>query len=95
MAKKIRVQPLGENVLLRLEAKETKTAAGLFLPESASGEREQQGIVVAVGTDKAIEVKKGDIVIFKLYGTNEDIKIGQAENLLLNYKDILAVVLTS
>ena len=90
---KMRVQPLGENVLVRLESKEKKTASGLYLPEHATGERGQQGTVVAVGSDKEIKVKKGDTVIFKRYGTSEELKIDGIEHVLLGCKDILAVVL--
>ncbi len=93
MSKKPRIQPLGENVLVKLESKEKKTASGLYLPESTSGERGQQGTVVAVGLAKEISVKKGDVVIFKRYGTSEDVKIADAEHVLLSYKDILATVL--
>lgn len=92
--KKIRLQPLGENVLVQLGVKEAKTASGLYLPESSSGEREQQGTVVAIGSSKDIQVKKGDTVIFKRYGTSEELKLNGAEYLLLNYKDVLAVVLS-
>ena len=91
--KKIRIQPLGENVLVQLGTKETKTAGGLYLPESSSGEREQQGTVMGVGTSKDIHVKKGDIVIFKRYGTSEELKLNGEEYLILNIKDVLAVVL--
>ncbi len=89
---KMRVMPLGENVLLRLESKEKKTASGLYLPENAAGERGQQGTVVAVGSDKEIKVKKGDTVIFKRYGTSEELKIEGVEHVILSYKDVLAVV---
>lgn len=89
---KTRVQPLGENVLIRLESKETKTASGLYLPENAAGERGQQGTVVAIGSDKEIKVKKGDTVIFKRYGTSEELKIDGIEHVLLASKDILAII---
>lgn len=89
---KMRVQPLGENVLIRLESKEKKTASGLYLPENAAGERGQQGTVVAVGSDKEIKVKKGDTVIFKRYGTSEELKIDGVDHVLLAAKDVLAIV---
>jgi chaperonin GroES len=91
---KLRIQPLGENVLIRIESKKEKTASGLYLPESVSGEREQQGVVVALGSEKAIAVKKGDTVIFKRYGTSEELKVADVDHILINYKDILAVVLS-
>lgn len=94
MTKKPRIQPLGENVLIKLESKESKTASGLYLPENASGERGQQGTVVAVGSAPEISVKKGDVVIFKRYGSSEELKVADAEHVLLSYKDILAVVLS-
>lgn len=89
---KMRVQPLGENILVRLEQKEKKTASGLYLPENATGERGHQGTVVAIGSDKTIKVKKGDTVIFKRYGTSEELKIDGIEYVLLAYKDVLAIV---
>ncbi len=89
---KMRVQPLGEHVLVRLESKEKKTASGLYLPENASGERGQQGTVMAIGSDKEIKVKKGDTVIFKRYGTSEELEIDGAKHVLLSYKDVLAIV---
>lgn len=92
---KIRIQPLGENVLVKLELQEKKTASGLFLPETASGDREQQGTVVSVGSAKDIPVKKGDTVIFKRYGASEELKINGMNHMLLNYKDILATVVSS
>lgn len=89
---KTRVQPLGENVLIRLESKEKKTASGLYLPENAAGERGQQGTVVAIGSDKEIKVKKGDTVIFKRYGTSEELKIDGVDHVLLASKDVLAII---
>lgn len=89
---KMRVEPLGKNVLVRLESKEKKTASGLYLPENAAGERGQRGTVVATGSDEEIRVKKGDTVIFKRYGTSEELKIDGIDHVLLEYKDILAIV---
>ena len=92
--KKLRIQPLGEYILIRLESKEKKTASGLYLPENASGEREQQGTVMAIGSDKEIKIGKGDTVIFRRYGTSEEIKIADVAHILLSYKDVLAVIHT-
>lgn len=89
---KTRVIPLGEYILVRLELKEKKTASGLYLPENAAGERGQRGVVVAVGSDKEIKVKKGDLVIFKRYGTSEDIQVDGVDHVLLAYKDVLATL---
>ncbi len=85
------VKPLGNRVLIKIKEQEQKTAGGIFIPETASQEKTQQGSVVAVGTDEEITVKVGDEVIYDKYaGTS--IKIADQEHLLLSSDDILAVV---
>lgn len=88
---KTNVRPLGENVLIRPEKAEKKTDAGIFLPETASEERPQQGRVVAIGDSEKITVKKGQTVIYTRYGGTE-VKIDGEEHLLVEIKDVLAVV---
>ncbi len=88
---KVNVTPLGENILIVPEKPEQKTSGGLYLPETASQERPQQGKVVAVGDSDKIKVKKGQHVIFNRYGGTE-VKIDGEEYLITNYKDVLAVV---
>lgn len=92
LSKKVNIQPLGENVLVKLSTKEQKTSSGLYLPESVSGEREQQGVVISIGSNKDIPVKKGQRVIFKRYGSSEEIQVNDEAHILVNYKDILAVI---
>lgn len=89
--KKTNVRPLGENVLIRPEKPEQKTAAGIYLPDTASQERSQLGKVMAIGESDKIKVKAGQKVVFRRYG-GEEIKIEGEEYLITNYKDILAVI---
>lgn len=89
---KIAIRPLGENVLITPEKPARKTATGIYLPETTSEASKQQGKVVAVGESKEIKVKKGQQIIFKRYGSSEEVKIGDLEYILVNYKDILAVI---
>ena len=89
--KKTNVKPLGENVLVHLEKPEQKTAAGIYLPDTASQERSQLGVVIAAGESDKIKVKKGQKVIFRRYG-GEEVKIDGEEYLITSYKDILAVI---
>ncbi len=89
---KANVRPLGENVLIQLVRPEKKTATGIYLPETASEDRRQEGKVVAIGTDKDIAVKKGERVVFKRYGSSEEIEIAGEPYVLVNHKDILAVI---
>lgn len=88
---KTNIKPLGDNVLVSPEAAEEKTEAGIFLPESASQEQPQQGVVIAVGDGEKIAVKKGQTVIYKRYGGTE-VKEEGNEYLLVEADDILAVV---
>lgn len=88
---KSNVKPLGENILVSPEKPEKKTDAGIFLPDSSSPERPQQGKVVAVGDSEKIKVRKGQTVIYTRYGGSE-VKIDGEEYLIVGIKDVLAVV---
>ena len=90
MAKKPDIEPLGENVLIEPAKSNSKTASGIVLPDT-SEEKPQEGVVIAVGMDKKIKVKAGQKVIYSKYSGNE-IKIGEAEYLLVKNEDILAIV---
>lgn len=88
---KTSVKPLGENILVSPEKPEKKTDAGIFLPDTSSPERPQQGKVVAIGDSDKIRVKKGQTVIYTRYGGAE-VKIDGEEYLIVGVKDVLAVV---
>ena len=92
------IKPLEERVLVQpLEAEQT-TASGLVIPDTAK-EKPQEGRVVATGPgridDKGnrvpLDVAEGDVVIFSKYGGTE-VKYDGSDYLLLNARDILAVV---
>ena len=87
----MKLQPIGDRILLKVEAAETKTAGGLIIPDTAQ-EKTQTGKVIAVGDDKdAIKVKKGDRVMFDKYaGTN--VKIDGEEHLIVKMQDVIAIV---
>ncbi len=85
------IQPLGENVLVKVIKDTPKTSSGIVLPETANQEKPQEGKVVAIGDSKKILVKKGQKIIFAKYSGTE-IKIDQEEFLILKAEDILAVI---
>lgn len=85
------VKPLGDNILIQPEKAGKKTDSGIFLPESASKERPEQGKVVEIGESADIKVKKNQKVIFRPYSGTE-IKIGGGEYLIVKNEDVLAVV---
>jgi len=85
------VEPLGSRVLIKiLEDTETKTASGIYVPETAK-EKPQEGVVVAVSQDEneEIPVEVGDKVLYAKYSGNE-VKIDNKPHLLLDVADILA-----
>jgi chaperonin GroES len=97
--KKIGVTPTAGYLLIEPQEKESKTQGGIYLPDNASGEKPQQGVVLASGSDeitdggakKPAPAKVGDSVIYKKWGGNE-VKIDGIEYLFVKFEDILAVV---
>ena len=98
MVKKVNIKPLFDNVLIKPLEAETKTASGILLPDTAK-EKPQIGLVMAIGpgivndAGKLIKmsVAVGQKVMYKKWGGNE-VKVGTEEWLLVEQKDILAVV---
>lgn len=87
----IAIKPLGKNILIQPQKPEKKTGTGIFLPETASEERPQQGKVLAIGESEEIRVKEGQMVIYTRYSGSE-VKIDGEEYLIVNNKDLLAVI---
>lgn len=93
------IKPLSDHILIEPVKEEEKTKSGIFLPETASKERSEEGKVVAVGPGKRnekgeitpIAVKVGDRVLFSKYGPNE-IKVEDKEYLIAKEDDILAII---
>ena len=70
---KLNVKPLADRVLIESEEAETKTASGIYIPDSAQ-EKPQQGKVVAIGSgtkDIEMELKVGDTVLYGKYSGSE------------------------
>lgn len=87
----MKIQPLGERVLLEQVQKEIKTKAGIYLPEEAREEK-KQGLVLAVGTykdGKELPLKKGDRVIYGGY-SHEELELEGKKYFLVDFKDIMA-----
>lgn len=88
---KTNVRPLGENILLKPEKPEQKTASGIVLPDSASGEKLNQGTVIATGESDKIKVKARQKVIYGRYSGTE-VKIDGQDYLIVKNEDVLAVI---
>jgi len=93
----LKLVPLGDRVVLKRAAAETKTAGGIVLPDSAT-DKPQRGEVISVGEGHvknsgkkvSLTVKAGDHVIFSSYAGDE-FKIGDETYLLMRESDILAI----
>lgn len=100
MAKKIKIRPLDDRVVVEPIAAEETTAGGIVLPDTAK-EKPQRGTVVAVGPGKLLDngkrgelsVSVGDEVIYGKYG-GSDIEVDGDEVKILRESDILAKVLS-
>lgn len=86
-----KIIPLGENVLIKPVEVATKTESGIFIPDTASVEKTQQGKIEAVGDSDKIKVKKGQVVIYKKYG-GEEVKIDNKEYIVVKADEIIVIV---
>ena len=86
----MKINPLGDRILVKAKAVEEKTASGIYIPQTAQ-EKTQIATVVAIGDDESIKVKVGDEVIHDKYAGTQ-FKDNGEEYLILNYADILAVL---
>ena len=95
----IKLQPLGDRVVVEREEAETKTAGGIVLPDTAKN-KPQRGKVLAVGpgrmlkdgTRRPLQVKAGDTILFTTWAGDEFKKGGKGDILLMREEDVLAVL---
>ncbi len=92
------VRPLEDRILVKPLEPETKTASGIFLPET-SKEKPMQGKVVAIGPGKLLDngsrmqpsVRKGDTVVFGKY-TGTEVEIKTVKHLIIRESELLGVI---
>jgi chaperonin GroES len=95
----MKLQPLGDRVVVEREQASEKTAGGIVLPDTAK-DKPQKGKVLAVGEGrvtkdgkrKPLQVKVGDTVLFTSYAGDEFKLEGDQKVLLMREDDILAVI---
>lgn len=90
---KRKFQPIHDLVLIKPIDPETKTAAGLIIPDTAI-ERQSRGTVIAHGDglkDEPMTVKRGDMVMYKK-GSGMDVEYEGVLHLLMRETDIMAII---
>ncbi len=94
----MKMRPLHDRILVKRVDEETKTKGGIIIPDTAK-EKPQEAKVVAVGSGRvtdegkvvALEVKKGDRVLFGKYSGSE-VQLDGEEHLIIREEDILAII---
>ena len=94
----MKIRPLHDRVVVRRTEEERTSPGGIVLPDSAT-EKPIQGVIVAVGNGKVLEdgsqrkldLKKGDKVLFGKYSGTE-VKVDGEELLVMREDDVMAVI---
>ena len=87
------IKPLADRVLIEPKEAETKTASGIYIPDTAK-EKPQQGKVLAAGPgkkDEPMEVKVGDQVLYGKYAGTE-VTVEDKKYLIVKQSNILAIL---
>jgi chaperonin GroES len=90
-----KIEPLGDRVVIKSTPKEEVSRGGIVLPDTAQ-EKPQEGKIIAVGPGRlteegkriAMEVKKGDKVIYSKYAGTE-FKLDDEDLVIMREGDIL------
>jgi chaperonin GroES len=94
----MKFKPLNDYVLVSHIKEEEKTSGGIIIPDAAK-EKPQEGKVVAVGPGRkgrdgnriAMEVKKGDKIMFGKYAGTE-IKIDGVDHVIMKEDEVFCVI---
>jgi chaperonin GroES len=94
----MKLRPLLDRILVQRVKEEGKTKGGIIIPDTAK-EKPAEGKVIAAGNGKldengkriALEVKKGDRILFGKYSGSE-VNIEAEEYLIMREDDVLGVI---
>ena len=94
----MKLRPLHDRVIVKRMEEETTSPGGIVIPDSAT-EKPSRGEVIAVGNGKildngdvrALDLKKGDRVLFGKYSGTE-VKVDGEEYLVMSESDVMAVL---
>ena len=92
----VKLEPLGDRIVLKPSAREEVTKGGIIIPDTAK-EKPQEGEVVAVGPGRIsedgkripMEVRVGDKVVYNKYAGSE-FKLDDVDYVILKESDVIA-----
>ncbi|MDA7834575.1 co-chaperone GroES [Methylophilaceae bacterium] len=95
----MKIRPLHDRLIVRRKEEERTTASGIVIPESASAEKPDQGVIEAVGNGKLLEdgnvrkldVKVGDKVLFGKYA-GQAVTVDGDELLVMKEEDVMGII---
>ena len=94
----MKLRPLQDRILVQRVKEEEKTKGGIIIPDTAK-EKPIEGRVIAAGNGKlseagkriALEVKKGDQILFGKYSGTE-VKIEDEDYLIMREDDVFGII---
>ena len=95
----MKIRPLHDRLIVRRKEEERTTASGIVIPESASAEKPDQGVVEAIGNGKLLDdgnvrkldVNVGDKVLFGKYA-GQAVKVDGDELLVMKEEDVMGII---
>ncbi len=90
----MKLQPLGDRVIVKQLKQEEVTASGIVLPDTVDKEKKAEGEVIALGNGEKLaklNLKVSDVVLFGKY-SGDDVEYEDVDYKILNHDDVLAVV---
>ena len=95
----MKIRPLHDRLIVRRQEEERTTASGIVIPESASAEKPDQGVVEAVGNGKLLDdgnvrkldVNVGDKVLFGK-DAGQAVKVDGDELLVMKEEDVMGII---
>jgi chaperonin GroES len=95
----MKIRPLHDRLIVKRKEEERTTASGIVIPESASAEKPDQGVVEAVGNGKLLDdgnvrkldVNIGDKVLFGKYA-GQSVKVDGNELLVMKEEDVMGII---
>lgn len=95
----MKIRPLHDRLIVRRQEEERTTASGIVIPESASAEKPDQGVVEAIGNGKLLDdgsvrkldVNVGDKVLFGKYA-GQAVKVDGDELLVMKEEDVMGII---